>query len=262
MNPIARFFHWLKALFNRGMDKLEDPEIMLDQARRDMQQALVQNRERAIQAITQRNKLQQMVDTQTAKAAQLEKQAEMALKQGNRELARTFVREKQSIDVSLETLRASLGQANETVEQVKVAISRQQDDIRKKTSEALALKAQWQQAKIQSSITKALEGLSFENEFESSYAAAKERIKDKMAEAQARQEMFGTSVEGKVMAMQDQAMDASAEEELAKLEQRLGLAPAASEPVVTTTTTSPGAVEAELEELEKRLNQGQGPTPS
>lgn len=262
MNPVARFFHWLKALFNRGMDKLEDPEIMLDQARRDMQQALVQNRERAIQAITQRNKLQQMVDTQTAKSAQLEKQAEMALKQGNRDLARTFVREKQTVDSSLETLRASLGQANETVDQVKVAISRQQDDIRKKTSEALALKAQWQQAKIQSSITKALEGLSFENEFESSYAAAKERIKDKMAEASARQEMFGSSVEGKIMAMQDQAMDASAEDELKALENRLGLGAAPTASTQPTAVTSD--VEAELAELENRLNQGQGPgtTPS
>lgn len=259
MNPIARFFRWLKALFSRGMDKLEDPELMLDQARRDMQQTLIQNRERAVQAITQRNKLQQMVQDQTARAQQLEKQAEMALKQGNRDLARTFIREKQTIDGSLENLTTSLAQANETVEQVKVAIARQQEDIRKKTSETLALKAQWQQAKIQTSITKAMEGLTFENEFESSFASAKERIKEKMAESQARQEMFGSSIEGKIMNMQDQAMDATADDELKKLEERLGLAEPQANKTVTPEVAS---VDTELDELEKRLSQGQGESAS
>lgn len=257
MNPISRFFNWLKALFNRGMDKLEDPEIMLDQARRDMQQMLSKNRESAIQAITQRNKLQQMYDDQVNRSSTLEKQAEMALKQGNRDLARTLIREKQTIDGGLEGLKASLAQATETVDQVKVAISRQQEDIRRKASESLALKAQWQQAKVQSSITKALEGLTFENEFESSFAAAREKVKTAMAESSARQEMYGTSVEGKVMAMQDMAMDSNADDELKKLEERLGLAQPAPQ---TTTTANTGleSAEAELAELEKRLTQGQG----
>ena len=58
---MGRFFNWLKAIFNRGMDRIEDPEIMLDQARRDMQSALSQNQEKAIQAITQRNQLEKML---------------------------------------------------------------------------------------------------------------------------------------------------------------------------------------------------------
>ena len=29
---MRRFFNWIKALFNRAMDKVEDPEVMLDQA--------------------------------------------------------------------------------------------------------------------------------------------------------------------------------------------------------------------------------------
>ena len=120
---MKRFFAWLRALFNRGMDKLEDPEIMLDQARRDMQQALIANREKAVQAITQKNRLQSMLDEQERKSAQLEQQAGMALKQGNRELARGFLREKATTDQTIETLRGTLAQAVETVEAVKIAIN-------------------------------------------------------------------------------------------------------------------------------------------
>jgi phage shock protein A len=249
-----RFFAWLKALFNNTMDQIEDPNIMLDQAKRDMQQALVANREKAVQAIAQKNRLQGMLDDATRKSNQLENQATTALKQGNRDLARDFLREKATNDATLETLQATLAQAQQTVDQVKTAIKRQEDDVRRRTAEALQMKAQWQQAQIQSSISKTLEGLTFENEYEGSFAAARDRIKDKQAEAMARQEMMGTSVQGKVMAMEDMAMDSAADEELRKLEEKLGLNQPAIQASAPATTTN---VDDQLAELEKRLQQGQ-----
>lgn len=254
---MKRFFAWLKAIFNRGMDKLEDPDIMLDQAKRDMQQALTANREKAVQAITQKNRLQQMLDEQVKKAAQLEQQATTALRQGNRELARSFMREKATTDSTIETLKSTLAQAVETVDQVKIAIKRQEDEVRKKTAEALALKAQWKQSQIQSSITKALEGLTFENEYEGSFAAARDKIRDKQAEAAARNEMFSGSVQGKMMQMEDQAMDYAAEAELQKLEEKLGLS---TPNIQETATASVDSVDAQLEELERRLSSGGGET--
>src|SRR3954469_13915437 len=102
---MRRFFNWIKALFNRAMDKVEDPEVMLDQARRDMQATLIANRERAVQAITQKNRLQNMLDDTRKKSAQLESQATMALKQGNRDLATQFMREKMNNDATMATLQ-------------------------------------------------------------------------------------------------------------------------------------------------------------
>jgi phage shock protein A len=251
---MKRFFAWLKAIFNRGMDNLEDPDIMLDQARRDMQQALASNREKAVQAITQKNRLQNMLDEAERKGAQLEAQASTALRQGNRELARQFLREKANTDATISTLKTTLAQAVETVESVKIAIKRQEEEVRRKAAEALAMKAQWKQAQIQDSITKALDGLTFESEFEGSFAAAKEKIQNKQAEASARSEMYSGSVQGKIMAMEDQAMDAAADQQLAELEEKLGLASpnVAAEPAAAETD-----VDSQLDELEKRLQQGQ-----
>lgn len=261
-----RFFNWIKALFNRTMDRIEDPDVMLDQARRDMQGALIGNREKAVQAITQKNRLQVMLDDVKKKSETLEAQATMALKAGERESAAAFMREKMNNDQVVKQLQASYEQAAVTVDQVKVAIKRQEEEVRKKTAEALALKAQWKQAQIQSSISKALEGLTFENQFEG-FGAAQDRIREAQSEAAARQEMMGSSVQGRVMAMEDHARDLEAESELEKLEQRLGLKPAAATPVEVQQTVSvssgpadPAAeaaaaseAERQLDELEKRL---------
>jgi len=261
-----RFFNWLKGLFNKTMDKLEDPEVMLDQAKRDMSGALVANREKAVQAITQKNRLAGMLEERKKESQKLESQAAMALKTGNRDLATNFMREKMNNDATIATLQASYDSAVATVEQVKVAIKRQEEEVRKKTAEALAMKAQWKQAQIQNSIAKALDGLTFENSYEG-FGAAQERIRDAQSEAAARQEMQATSLQGKVLQMEDQVRDMEAESELEKLEQRLGLraAPVAAEPasVQVVASNEPGVAQEEaaaqseaerqLAELEARL---------
>lgn len=265
---MKRFFNWLKALFNRTMDKVEDPEMMLDQAKRDMQASVIQNRERAIQAITQRNELEKLLNQQRADSANFEKQAELALKQGNRDLALQLIREKQSRDANIENLQKTYEQACQSVEAVKVAIERQQEEVRKKTAEALALKAQWKQAQIQNSIAKTMDGLTFEAQFnQGSFAAASERISKAQSEASARGEMQTESLQGRMMAMQDKSMDAAAEDELQKMEARLGTGTAASTGTAAGTTaaetqaTAPptvdtGAAEQELQQIENKLGQG------
>ena len=221
---------------------------------------------------TQAKQIQMMLEEAKKKSAQLESQATMALKQGNRDLARQFIREKANNDAVMTQLEASYNQALQAVEAVKLAIKRQEEEVRKKTAEALAMKAQWKQAQIQNSISKALEGLTFENQLES-FGVAAERIKDAQSEAAARQEMMATSLQGKVLDMEDKAMDYQAEEELQKLEEKLGMRePAKAEeelvqavavggdaapveaPAVPEAPTS--EVEKQLEELEKRVNPG------
>lgn len=276
---MRRFWRWLSGLFGRAMDKLEDPDIMLDQAKREMQEALVANRERAVQAIAQKNRLQSELDLAQKRSKELENRAVMSLRQGNRDLARQFVREKAGNDQTLASLQTSYDQACVAVDSVKTAIKRQEEEVRKKTAEALALKAQWKQAQIQNSITKALEGLTFENQYET-FGAASEKIRDAQAEAAARQEMFGTSIQGKIMQMEDAAMDYEAEEQLQALEAKLGLAQGAAAttetPAIEAQTVKVGDgvpppaessappapepaipasdLEKQLEELEKRVN--------
>lgn len=238
-----RFINLLKAFFNKFMTSVEDPEMMLDQARRDMQEVLERNRERAVEALAAKNRLEMTVREIETNAKNCEQKAELALKQGNRDLALTFMAEKRRWESNLESLRASLETANKTVEQVKQAIKTQEGEVRKKAAEALALKAQWKTAQIQNSITKALEGLTFENELEG-FGAAESKIKDAQSEAAARQEMFGESIAGKVMQLEQSAVDTEAESDLRALEERLGIAS-----LSTTTSTT----ESELAELEARI---------
>jgi phage shock protein A len=251
-----RFFRYLKALIMGKLDQWEDPEIIINESLREMKENQIKNRERAVQAITQKNNLQNLVDQEEKITRNLEGKATLALQQGNRELARQLLREKGMHESTLNQLRTSLKQAEETAEAVKTAIRREEERFRVKTAEALALKANMKQAQIQIEINKAIDGMQMD-ETAQSWDRAEERIRTMQSEASARAEVAKTSVNSRLEALDDQQIDVEADKALVELEAKLGLgaAPvAATTPVVTTAQESD--IDKQLRELEQKLNQG------
>lgn len=222
MNVFTRFFRYLKGLINGNLDKWENPEIIINEAVREMKENQIKNRELAVQAITQKNNLQQAVDSEERLVAEYERKATLAVTGGNRELAKQFLKEKAIHEQTLESMRGSLASAIEASEKVKIAIKNEEDRIRVRTSEALALKANMKQAQIQISINKALDQFQF-SDTENQWTSAKERITSMQSEASARGEIASTSMDSKLREMEFSQMDAQAEDELAKLESKLAM---------------------------------------
>jgi phage shock protein A len=248
-----RLITLIKSWFGIGLDKLENPDILLDQAKREMEEIHARNRERAVQAITQKNNLQQMVDDLQKKVDTLQAKAELALKRGDRDVALQLLKEKQGYETSLTTTRASLEKAIETAEVVKQHIQTEQAEIRKKTAEALALKSQWKSAQIQNEIEKQLSGFREMESMDSTFARAQKKIRNATSEASARAELGKTSVEAKIAKLELAETDIAAENELAQLEAKLGIGSVAP---TTTTTTATSDLEQQLAELEAKVGGG------
>jgi len=253
-----RIYRYLRALIFGKLDQWESPEVILDSAVREMKESQIKNRERAVQAITQKNNLASMVDREEKMVRDLEQKATIALQSGNRELARTILREKTQRDQTLVQLRTSLKQAEETSEAVKIAIRREDESIRVKTAEALRLKANMKQAQIQIEINKALDGLQMEDQSQS-FDRAQERIQSMQSEAEARAEVARTSVNARLASLADEQVDVEADKALQDLEAKLGMGAATT--AVTANTTSAvtaGAQESDIDrqlrELEQKLN--------
>ena len=104
----SRLINLIKSWFGFGLDKLENPDILLDQAKREMHEMHSRNRERAVAAITQKNNLQSMVDELEKQISNLQAKAEFALKKGERDLAMQLLTEKQTIESSLGSTKEAL----------------------------------------------------------------------------------------------------------------------------------------------------------
>jgi len=246
----GRLWRYLKALFLGKLDELENPEILLQEAAREMRENLAQNRQRAVTAITQKNNLKALLDEQEKRVSQLEAQAEMAVKKGDRDLARRILREKLTYQDSITGTRASYEQAIQASEAIKIAIRRQEETVRQRTAEALAKRAQWKQAQIQIEIDKALNGLTFEDE-SSAWERAGEKIRSAQSEAAARAELSQASIQAKIAELQDDTTDVEAERALQDLEQRVGTGTA--QPQQTQQTVQVGQEPSQMSDIEKEL---------
>ena len=254
---LRRFWNLIKSLFGEGLNKLEDPELLLSQAQTEMRELHAKNRERAVQAITQKNNLQQMVDDTQKRVDMLQQKAELALKRGDRDLALQLLKEKQQFDVTLTATRDSLNQAIETSEAVKTAIKREEERIRAKTAEALALKAQWKNSQIQIAMNKALESMQGIDDTEHAFGRAQAKIKNANSEMMARSELAKQKVESRMSELDVAEGDIAAENELSALESKLGLGSTpAPQTAVKAAAGGESDIERQLAELEAKVGGG------
>ena len=261
---LSRMMRYLKGLLGFKLDQLEDPEILLQQATQEMKEAQAKNRERAVQAITQKNNLQALVDQTQKMVDNLQAKAELALRNGDRELAKQLLVEKGQYDATLQSTKVSLQQALDTTEAVKVAMRREEERIRSKTAQALAMKAQWKQAQIETSMNKALEGMSADGT-DQAFERAAAKISNARSEGQARSELARESLSGKLAGLDDVQAHSAADAELAQMEQRMGLAPKPQAAPTTGVSHSPVAasdIDRQLQELEARVGGNSGASPT
>jgi len=250
---LRRFWNLIKSWFGAGLDNLEDPELLLNQAQTEMRELHAKNRERAVQAITQKNNLQQIVDDTQKRVDMLQQKAELALKRGDRDLALQLLKEKSQYEVTLNQTKENLAQAIDTSEQVKVAIKREEEKIRQKTAEALALKAQWKNSQIQIAMNKALDGIQGVEDSTQAFSRAQAKIKNANSEMMARSELAKNNVASRLDALDVVEGDLAAENELAALEAKLGLSSTPAPQTTVKATSAESDIERQLAELEAKV---------
>jgi phage shock protein A len=211
-----------------GVEKAEDPEIILTEAKEAMERELAKAKENAVAAIGARNQLRNLLQVQQEKATQLEAGARTALKQGNEDLARQLLVEKGNLDNTITSLKGQLDHAEQTATQVKEQIRGLEAQVRQRAAERLALIAGWKQAKITEQLNKALPGISFDGQ-DQQFERARERVQAAQAKADARGELASTSIDRQIAALGNSQAATQADLELEKMKAEMGLAPAAEE---------------------------------
>lgn len=160
-NGQERFWQAVRAWLG-GKDAMEayapgadDPESLLERAQAEMRELHARNRDRAVRAITQKNNLQQLVDDTQKRVDTLQQNADLADSRGDTETADKLRSEAASFLQTLEQTSVSLTQAIAAAESVKEAIRHEEQRIRLKTSQAMALRTQWKALQLQQELVRA-----------------------------------------------------------------------------------------------------------
>lgn len=225
MGIFGRVWRLIKGWLLIGVEKAEDPEVILTEATESMKRELAKAKESAVEAIAARNQLRGVMQDQMNLAAGLEAKARAALKAGEEDLARQLLVEKATYDQNIESLKTQMTQAEDAAERVKSDIKKMEAHVRQRTAQKLAMSAGWKQAKITEQLNKALSGISLEGH-DQAFARADERIKELQSKADARQELASGGLQSKMSKLDDLVATDKAEAQLSALKAELGMLPA------------------------------------
>jgi len=259
MGIFQRLARLIKSNINALISKGEDPEKMIEQLLREMNDQLIKAKKQVAVAIADEKRLAKQWEQEVRDAKEWERKAMMAVKAGDDGLAKEALnRKRQHADLAEQFKQQWDGQKR-AVEQLKLALTQLASKIEEAGRKKTLLIARKKRAEAQKQISETLAGIS-EGSALGEFKRMEEKIDQMAAEAEAgvelHAEMSGSDLEQKFRSLE---AGPGADSDLEELKRKMGLLPAAE---TAPTATAPAAeapamsdeqLAAEIAKMKKEL---------
>ena len=218
MGVLDRISQVLRANINDLLDSAEDPEKMLNQILRDMEDALQKGQSQVAEQIAQEKMIQNDLESAKKNADDWGKKAELALSKAKEDLAREALRRQADYEEQVEVYEKQFEAQHKAVVKLKADLAaldaKYQDARRRKDTliaRAKSVAAQQQIASASAKISSV--------DYGSDLARMERRIQEKEARAAASEELKKSSVDDEFEKL---GVDDEIEKRLAALKQKMG----------------------------------------
>ncbi|WP_341249957.1 PspA/IM30 family protein [Euzebya pacifica] len=255
---IKRSWNYLVALFTGKFNEAADPKVQLEQAILEAQEQHRKLKEQAANVIANQkqtemrlNRSMEELEKVTRSARQAVLMAEDATKKGDAKKAQeytaaaeSFANRLISIEHEVENLKALSLQSAQAADQAKSAVQQNSTALQKKLAERQQLMGQLDQAKMQEQMNSAMASLSEQvGQDTPSFDEVRDKIEKRYAQAKGAQELQGESIEGRMLEIEQAALNTEAQARLSEIRSQLGLdgvseAAPAAEPQVESGETA------------------------
>ncbi len=257
MGLFDRIGRVVRANLNDMVSKAEDPEKILEQSIIDMQEDLVQLRQAVAQAIATQKRTEQQYNKTQTDANEWQRKAQLALSKGDENLAREALLRKKNNSDTAATLKTQLDQQYSQIDGLKRNLMALESKISEAKTKKDMLKARAQAAKANEQLQNTIGSMNT-----GSAMAAFERMEEKVlmmeARSQSAAELAGADLESQFAQLE---AGSDVDDELAAMKAQMllgsGAQPTQALPPAAQTSGSQShpVINAELEELKRKLNQ-------
>ncbi|KAA3657391.1 MAG: hypothetical protein DWQ10_13410 [Calditrichaeota bacterium] len=227
MKMFKRVTELVKANINHLLDQAEDPEVMVKQIIRDMEESIIEMRRETVRAVSRQKQIEKKLATSENLSKDYAAKAGQAVDNGDDALARKILEKKVYTDQQIKLLSSELTDANATSEQLKndlvqledkvqVARRKKEELIRRKRSADAKLRIQESANKARDGIKSAAGKIAGYAEAEASMENYEDSIINLEAEAEAAREIAEIEKENDID-LDKMEKEKAIEDELAKL---------------------------------------------
>jgi phage shock protein A len=218
MSLLSRVRDLVSANLNSMLDKAEDPEKMVNEYMRQLQEQLYEAKTAGASAMADETKLHNKMVTFQAESDQWQGKAEAAVRANDDELAKAALGRKANAQKMADTYKQQYEMQDEQVEQLQDALVRLEARISEAKAKKELIIAKKNRAETQEAIQRTVRGLGNVNAMDK-LGQMEERVDDRLAQADAMAKLEGDSLDSRFA---DLERDTAVEDELAALKAKMG----------------------------------------
>lgn len=218
MSILQRLRDIVSSNINALLDKAEDPEKMLEQYIRDMEESYQEAKAAVAQAIASKNRIEAKYNKQVEEVEKWEKNAILAVQKGQDELAKEALKRQADAEKLRDTYKAQLDQQSAEVENLKSVLSKLESKLDEAKNKKELLITQAKNAKAQKKIYDTMSKVGNEHATRG-FDKMADKVEQMVAEAKASAELNTDSLEEKFAALQNDGGEV--EDRLAALKAKL-----------------------------------------
>ena len=208
----------LRSNINEALDRAEDPEKLIRQMIREMEEAVNKATASVGTAVANQKRLERQRDERVTQTQDWQRKAERAVEAGEDELARRALERKTVLQRAAEDLAPPAEESRRTAQQLREQLRELKGKLEEARTRQVTLMARHRAAEARKKLAQSIHGLG--DDAFSSFERFEQRVEESEAEAEAHTEV-ASELDDVEQRVRDLDRSASVEEELRALKERL-----------------------------------------
>jgi phage shock protein A len=222
MGLFARIMRMFRAGTGAALDKVENPEMVLQQTIRDMRDRVPDLNNSVAQVMATERLLAKNKERLSEQVVDLDSKIKASVKMGRDDIATAYIGQLQQAQIDLEKTSAQLEHASSASKQALKARDNYVLQMQKRTAEAMQLISASKQAKLQEQLAQTMETFNIGDDA-STFNEMREKIDRRVAAAEAKLQLGSSSVDAQMQDIEREAMDIQLQDKLLEYKQNMGM---------------------------------------
>jgi phage shock protein A len=214
----------IRAIFGGVMERVEDPELILQQTIRDMRDRVPELNNSVAQVMATERLLAKNKERLETQVVDLDSKIKASVKQGRDDIATAYIGQLQQAQLDLNRTGGQLENANLASKQALKARDNYVLQMQTRTQEAMQLISASKQAKLQEQLAQTMSTFNLGDDA-STFNEMREKIDRRVAAAEAKLQLGTSSVDTQMQDIEREASQMQLEDKLLDYKRQMGLLP-------------------------------------
>ncbi|MBL8181373.1 MAG: PspA/IM30 family protein [Blastocatellia bacterium] len=228
-----------------ALDRIENPELVLQQTIRDMRDRVPELNNSVAQVMATERLLTKQKEQLSAQVVDLDSKIKASVKMGRDDIATAYIGQLQQAQMDLERTSVQAEHAGVASKQALKARDNYVLNMKKRSAEAMQLISAAKQAKLQEQLAQTMDTFNIGDDA-STFNEMREKIDRRVAAAEAKLQLGSSSVDSQMQDIEREAMDIQLQDKLLEYKSQMGMLGAGTPPAAKQIEANATATEAEV----------------